>query len=57
MMDEYGSDKDAHPDLTRVLRVPGFYHQKAEPYLINLVGTLGRLYSRAELLQCFLALS
>ena len=33
---DYHSDK-AVKDLSRVLRLPGFFHQKAAPYLVNLV--------------------
>ena len=33
---DYNSDK-AVKDLSRVLRLPGFFHQKAAPYLVNLV--------------------
>jgi hypothetical protein len=35
---EYGSDKNAK-DLARVLRVPGFWHQKGEPFMSRLVDT------------------
>ena len=53
MIREYGSDKDCGTDLARVLRVPGFYHQKAEPYLIRIVEASGRRYTGAELLKAF----
>jgi len=53
MINEYGSDKDCGTDLARVLRVPGFFHQKAEPYLITIVETCARRYTREELLKAF----
>jgi hypothetical protein len=53
MIREYGSDKDCGTDLARVLRVPGFFHQKAELYLIRIVEASGRRYTGAELLKAF----
>ena len=53
MIREYGSDKDCGTDLARVLRVPGFFHRKAEPYLISIVEASGRRYTREELLKAF----
>ncbi|MBY0225110.1 MAG: AAA family ATPase [Hyphomicrobium sp.] len=35
----FGSDPNA-TDLCRVLRVPGFYHQKREPFMVRMVGGL-----------------
>jgi hypothetical protein len=50
---EYGSDKDAK-DLCRVLRVPGFYHQKGEPHMVQLIHESGAApYSAAEILEAF----
>ena len=53
MIREYGSDKDCGTDLARVLRVPGFYHRKAEPYLIRIVEACGKRYTTEELLKAF----
>jgi predicted P-loop ATPase len=36
LIDTYGSDKAIH-DLPRVLRLPGFLHQKGEPFVTRLV--------------------
>jgi RecA-family ATPase len=37
MVELYGSDPSAR-DLSRILRVPGFLHQKGKPYLVSIVG-------------------
>lgn len=44
LVDDYGSDPSAK-DLPRVLRVPGFYHQKNpdEPFMVNVVSSTGEL--------------
>jgi hypothetical protein len=54
MIAEYGSDPDAK-DWTRVLRLPGFYHQKAEPWLVHIVEdqTTGVVYEAEEFLAAF----
>ena len=52
MVADYGSDKGAK-DLERVLRVPGFYHQKREPFLVRIVEASGERYSREEILRAF----
>jgi hypothetical protein len=36
-----------------VLRLPGFYHNKAEPYLVRIVEASGKRYTRNELLKAF----
>jgi predicted P-loop ATPase len=46
---KYRGDK-AVTDCARVLRVPGFFHRKAEPQLIEMVEANDRRYTRAELL-------
>ncbi len=33
--------------------MPGFYHRKAEPYLVRIVEASGRRYTRDELLEAF----
>ena len=53
MIEDCGSDAQTGADLARVLRVPGFYHNKAEPYLVHILEASGRRYSRAELLKAF----
>lgn len=36
MISQYGSDKNVK-DLARVLRLPGFYHQKGEPFMVRII--------------------
>ena len=36
-----------------MLRVPGFYHLKGEPYLVRIIEASGRRYSRDEVLRAF----
>jgi putative DNA primase/helicase len=57
MVDTYGSDKGAK-DISRVLRLPGFLHRKADkgpvtPHMIRLVQASGKRYTRAEILAAF----
>ena len=54
MVASYGCDPGAK-GLPRVLRVPGFYHQKDpnNPQLVTRVGGCGKRYSRAEILAAF----
>lgn len=54
MVASHGSDKNA-ATLERVLRVPGFYHRKGEPYLVRLVkaDTMAQPIDRATLLAAF----
>ena len=40
-------------DISRVLRVPGFYHRKGEPRMVRLVAETGKRYTRAEILAAF----
>ena len=53
MIRDFGSDPQAGADVARVLRVPGFFHKKAEPYLVTIVEASGKRYSREELLEAF----
>ena len=53
MIEQYGSDKQAGTDTARVLRVPGFYHLKGEPYLVRIIEASGKRYSRDEVLKAF----
>lgn len=52
LVQDYGSDKAAK-DLARVLRLPGFYHCKAEPRMVELVEANGLIYEAAEVLAAF----
>jgi hypothetical protein len=52
MVVEYGSDKHT-ADISRVLRLPGFHHTKAERYLVTIVEASGKRYGRDALLQAF----
>jgi DNA primase RepB-like protein len=51
-IDQYGSDPGAK-DETRVLRVPGFYHRKGEPFLVSLGEDSGRRYTAQGLIDAF----
>jgi hypothetical protein len=57
MVASYGSDKGAK-DLSRVLRIPGFLHRKADkgpvaPFMVCIVEANGRRYSRADIVAAF----
>jgi len=54
MINDYGSDPNAH-DLPRVLRVPGFYHNKSDaPHLVSILHESGeQAYSREQLIAAF----
>ena len=53
LVDRYGSDRNAK-DLARVLRLPGFFHRKGEPFLVRLVeATDAAPYSREQTLRAF----
>jgi len=55
MVQDYGSDPNAR-DLARVLRVPGFYHQKdpTSPFKVRIVDESGaEPYTRDEMLAFF----
>jgi hypothetical protein len=43
----FGGDKVVH-DLPRVMRVPGFYHMKDEPFMVRVVEGSGKVYGLAE---------
>lgn len=42
-------------DLPRLLRMPGFYHHKAEPFLVKIVEARDMAYSETEMLFAFKA--
>lgn len=48
----HGSDKGAK-DISRVLRVPGFFHHKRDPFLVKLTGGNGRRYTAAEIVAAY----
>lgn len=56
MVHKYGSDKAAK-DRVRVLRIPGFWHQKGEPWCVQLTDIQDRddlpPYTSSELLAAF----
>ncbi|MCS5565424.1 MAG: phage/plasmid primase, P4 family, partial [Methylococcales bacterium] len=53
MVADYGSDPNAK-DLCRVLRLPGFYHQKGTPHLVRIVQDSGtERYSAEQLIAAF----
>ncbi|MCG7504762.1 DNA-primase RepB domain-containing protein [Mesorhizobium retamae] len=52
MVQDYGSDPNAK-DLSRVLRLPGFLHQKAEPHLVRVIDGDRKRYSQGEILDAF----
>ncbi len=50
--ERFGGDPKVTKDLSRVMRVPGFYHKKKEPYLSRLLDTLDLApYSEDEVLR------
>ena len=56
MIQSYGSDEGA-ADLTRVMRLPGFFHNKREPTLTKLVDVTGARYPFWEAAKAFKPLS
>lgn len=52
LVENFGSDKDAK-DISRVLRLAGFLHNKGEPHLVTLGDASGQRYTRAELVEAF----
>lgn len=53
LVDDYGSDPKA-ATLERVLRVPGFYHRKGEPHMVQLVqGDALKPYTAGEVRRAF----
>jgi uncharacterized protein YdaU (DUF1376 family) len=47
-----GSDPKVH-DLPRVMRVPGFYHQKGEPFMSKVIGGSGKIFTHLQLTEMF----
>jgi hypothetical protein len=52
MIASYGSDPNAK-DVSRVMRLPGFQHRKAKPFLVRVVAASGKRYDREEILRAF----
>jgi hypothetical protein len=52
MIASYGSDPVAK-DISRVLRVPGFWHRKGAPFMVRIVEASGQRYTRAEIVAVF----
>ncbi len=50
---QYGNKGDPVKDVTRLLRVPGYYHLKSEPYLITQREGNGKTYTLDELKTYF----
>ncbi len=50
IIDYYKSDKTAI-DLPRVMRLPGFYHRKEDPVMVDFIPGTGRLWTIDELLE------
>lgn len=46
------SDPSIH-DLSRVLRVPGYYHMKGDPFLVNICSISNKAYTYRELVEMF----
>jgi len=54
MISDYGSDPNAK-DVSRVLRIPGFIHQKGDPFTVNIVEVNDfPRYTEAQLSKAFL---
>ncbi len=49
---DYGGDPDAK-GLARVMRLPGFSHKKANPFLVRIVSASSKRYTREEILAAF----
>lgn len=50
---QYGNKGDPVKDVVRVLRVPGYYHQKSEPFLVTRREGNGKTYTLDELKRYF----
>jgi hypothetical protein len=52
MIADYASDHSAK-DVTRALRLPGFYHLKYVPFLVRIISAAGHRYTREQILAAF----
>lgn len=50
---EVGSMGDPVKDVSRILRMPGYYHMKSDPYLVTEVAGSGKVYTLDELQKYF----
>ncbi len=50
---QHGAKGDPVKDVTRVLRIPGYYHLKSDPYLVTEVAGNGKVYTLDELKKYF----
>ena len=52
LVQDWGHDKQAC-DIARVMRLPGFYHVKGEPFMSRIVGGTGKMVPLDDLLKAF----
>jgi len=52
LIDFFGSDK-ACKDVTRVLRIPGFYHMKEDPYKVEIRANTGFIHTEQTMFENF----
>lgn len=52
LIEHFGAGPESK-NLSRILRVPGFYHTKGEPIMSTLIEANGTMYTRAELIEAF----
>jgi hypothetical protein len=50
LKDKFNGDPKVH-DLPRVMRVPGFYNMKSDPFMIKVIGGNSRVYKTQEVLD------
>lgn len=50
LKDKFNGDPKVH-DLPRVMRVPGFYNMKSDPFMIKVIGGNSRVYKTEEVLE------
>lgn len=53
LINRFNGDKSVH-DLPRVMRLPGYHHNKGEPFLSHIVHLSDRRYTTAEIIAEFL---
>jgi hypothetical protein len=53
LIQHFGSDK-ALSDISRLLRIPGFYHNKKEPFMVRIeLADYGQRFTEEEMLECY----
>ncbi|WIM06570.1 MAG: DUF927 domain-containing protein [Candidatus Nitricoxidivorans perseverans] len=50
IVNQYGADDNAK-DIARVLRVPGFWHTKAEPVMVRIISQTEAIYSHQQIID------